>query len=332
MVALGTLSLGGAWAAQWWVACLNNANWLAAHGLLAVVRAFDAVPGGSVAIPDPSSWRWGNAPLAEINVFDLGRARAAHLHARNGAEWLIDTGRPGPYARCVRPALRAFGVTRLGAKGGLLLTRVDADHVSAASLALTELQPRHVVDSLLAGNTLPLRDFPAFPRSRAAGGDARGQGQCDRPRAGGGDARAVSAQRSAAARAGDGGQPRAGVAGTCLDGQGGEWCVLLLPDGADGRAAGWLMANETPEALQSAVLIVDAPVTADFVRAVGARLVVVRSWQEEDDAPVRIIALPTLPGVTYLVQQDSGAVNLRIYPDKVEARGFVDGLKTVIPK
>ncbi len=332
VVALGTLSLGGAWAAQWWVACLNNANWLAAHGLLAVVRAFDAVPGGSVAIPDPASWRWGNAPLAEINVFDLGRARAAHLHARNGAEWLIDTGRSGPYARCVRPALRAFGVTRLGAKGGLLLTRVDADHVSAASLALTELQPRHVVDSLLAGNTLPLRDFRRSLDPARQGETRVGRGSVI-DLAPGAEMHVLYPPNDPPPPAPVTAASRALVSQVRVaDGRGGEWCVLLLPDGADGRAAGWLMANETPEALQSAVLVADAPVTADFVRAVGARLVVVRSWQEEDDAPVRTIALPTLPGVTYLVQQDSGAVNLRVYPDRVEARGFVDGRKIVVPK
>ncbi|MBE7220574.1 MAG: ComEC/Rec2 family competence protein, partial [Caulobacteraceae bacterium] len=159
VVALGTLSLGGAWAARWWVVCLNNANWLCAHALLAVVRWFDAVPGGSVAVPDPSAWRWGGAPLAEVEVLDLGRARAAFVRAGPGADWLIDAGRPGAYGRAVRPALRAAGVTRLGTRGGLILTQADANHVSAAGLALAELGPRQVVDCLLAGGSLPLRDF-----------------------------------------------------------------------------------------------------------------------------------------------------------------------------
>ena len=88
------------------------------------------------------------------------------------------------------------------------------------------------------------------------------------------------------------------------DGQGGEWRALLLPDATDGRAALWLAAHETPEALRSAVLVTDAPVAAEFVRAVGARLVVVRSRQEEDDAPVKTLALPTLPGVEFIAQED----------------------------
>ena len=332
IVALGTLSLGGAWAAHWWVVCMNNANWLAAHALLVVVRAFDAVPGGSMAIPDPSAWRWGNAPPAEINVLDLGRARAAFLQARHGADWLIDAGRLGTYVRVVRPALRASGVTRLGARGGLILTQADGNHASAAGLALAELHPRRVVDCLLAGGSLPLREFrrsldPAqLQETRVRRGEVIDL-------APGVEARVLyppndpppGAPVTAASRA-------LTLQVSVADGQGGEWRALLLPDATDGRAALWLAAHEMPEALRSAVLVTDAPVAAEFVRAVGARLVVVRSRQEEDDAPVRPLVLPVVPGVEFIAQEDSGAVNLRIYPDKLEARGFVDGRKIVLPR
>ncbi len=332
VVALGTLSLGGAWVAHWWVACINNTNWLAAHALLAVVRAFDAVPGGSVAVPDPSTWRWWHPPLAEITVLDLGRARAAYLHARNGADWLIDTGRPAAYARSVRPTLRAYGVTRFGSKGGLILTRVDADHVSAAPLALNELSPRRVVDSLLAGKTLHLRDFRRSLDPARQGETRVGRGSVI-DLAPGIEARVLYPPNDPPPPAPVTAASRALVLQVCIaDGRGAEWRALLLPDGADGRAALWLMANETPEALQSAVLVTDAPVTAEFVRAVGARLVVVRSGQEEEDAPAKTAALPTLPGVDFIVQQDSGAVNLRFYPGAVEARGFVNGRKIVLTR
>ena len=146
--------------------CINNANWLAAHGLLAVVRAFDAVPGGSVAIPDPSTWRWGHAPLAEITCSTSDARGQRTFRAGHGADWLIDAGRPGTYVRERAAGVAgAFGVTRFGARGGLILSRADADHSSAAPLALADLQPRRVVDSRLAANTLPLARFPAFPRS-----------------------------------------------------------------------------------------------------------------------------------------------------------------------
>ena len=126
---------------------------------------------------------------------------------------------------------------------------------------------------------------------------------------------------------------RALVLQVCADDDaGGEWRILLLPDGTDGRAAAWLMANEKPAALRSAVLVADAPLAAGFVRAVGARLVVVRSRREEDDAPAPPLALPDLPGVELIAQEDSGAVNLRVYPGKVEARGFMDGREVVLPR
>lgn len=331
VVALGTLSLGGAWAAHWWVACINNANWVVAHGLLTLVRAFDAVPGGSVAIPDPSTWRWGNPPLAEITVLDLGRARSAYIAVGRGADWLVDAGRPGAYLRSVRPALHAFGVTRLGAKGGLILTRADSDHVSAAPLALGELKPRRVVDTALSQRSLSLRDFRrALDPARQAETRVGRGGVIDL--APGVEARVLYPPNDPPPPAPVTAASRALVLQVCVaDGHGGERRALLLPDGADGRVALWLMANETAEALQSTVLVVDAPVTAAFVQAVGARLVVVRSRQEEADAPVRAIMLPTLPGVEFIAQEDSGAVNLRVYPDKVEVRGFVDGRKVILP-
>ena len=119
------------------------------------------------------------------------------------------------------------------------------------------------------------------------------------------------------------------------DDAGGEWRILLLPDGTDGRAAAWLAANESPAALHSTVLVADAPVKAELVRAVGARLVVVRSRRGEEDEnniPAEAIPPPDVPGVEFIAQEDSGAVNLRVYPSQVEARGFIDGRRTVLPR
>ncbi len=36
-----------------------------------------------------------------------------------------------------------------------------------------------------------------------------------------------------------------------------------------------------------------------------------------------------LPPSRHIAQEDSGAVTLEVYPDRVEARGFVDGKRTV---
>ncbi len=332
VVALGALSLAGAWATRWWVACVNNANWLAAHALLAVVRVFDALPGGSAAIPEMNQWRWGRAPSVEIDVLDLGRARAAHLRARGAADWLIDTGRPGNYAHAVRHALRASGTTRLGRGGGLILTRADADHLSAAPLALAELRPRRIVDGLLPERSLPLRDLRRTldPEREREIRVCRGSVIDLAPDL---SARVLYPPDDPPPPAPITAASRALVLQVCTaDDRGGEWRVLLLPDTAGGRAAAWLTANETPEALHSEVLVTDAPVTAGFVQAVGARLVVVRSRQEENDAPSAPVALPTLPGVEFIAQDDCGAVNVRVYPDRAEARGFADGRKIVLPR
>ena len=333
VVGLGVLSLAGAWASAWWVTCLNNANWLVAHALLAVVRAFDAVPGGSVAVADPAAWRWGHAPVVEINVLDLGgRARGAHLRAGEGAHWLIDTGRASNYARSVRPALRAYGAARLGPRGGLLLTRADADHLAAAPLAVAELAPGRLVDGLLPERSLPLRDLrrslePGRLReTRVRRGDAVDLAPGVR-------ARVLYPPDDPPPGAPVTAASRALVLQVCVaDDRGGEWRVLLLPDGTEGRAAAWLRANETPEALRSAVLVADAPVSAGFVRAASARLVVVRSRGGDEDTPAGALLLPDVPGVEFIAQDSSGAVNLRVYPDRVEARGFLDGRRVTLPR
>ena len=332
-VGLGVLSLAGAWVSHGWVACLNNANWLAAHALLTVVRVFDAVPGGSVAVPDPAAWRWGDRPRVEFNVLDLGgRARAAHLRAHDGADWLLDAGRPWNYMRSVRPALRAYGVGRFGRRGGLVLSRADADHLAAAPLALEELCPRLLVDGLLPERSLILRDL----RRSLDPGRLREVRVCrgsELDLAPGVGARVLYPPDDPPPGAPVTAASRALVLQVCTaDDGGGEWRVLLLPDGTGGRAAAWLRAHETPEALHSAVLVADAPVAEDFVRAVGARLVVVRSRREEDDAPAGPVLLPDVAGVAFIAQESSGAVNVRVYPGKVEARGFMDGREVTLPR
>ncbi len=138
VLALGVFSLAGAMLSQTWVVWMNNANWLAAKALLVVVRAFDAVPGGSVAVAVARTLAgWQPPPALEMVVLDVGRARAAWVRA-GAADWLIDCARPFDYLRGVRPCLQARAVRRLD---GLLLTQDDADARRGRALCREDFSP-----------------------------------------------------------------------------------------------------------------------------------------------------------------------------------------------
>ena len=121
-------------------ALLNNANWLTAKALLAVIKAFALIPGGHVYVEMP---RLESAPVSEFTVLDLRDGGAIHLRS-GGRDWAVDCGSTFEYARTVLPYLRSRGVNRLD---GLVLTHGDTHHIGGALIALDDFHPRWVVDS-----------------------------------------------------------------------------------------------------------------------------------------------------------------------------------------
>lgn len=142
VLALGVAALLAAGFWPWLAAIFNNANWLAAKALLAVVEFFAAVPGGHVYVELP---RLGSAPAAEITVLDAGEGAAIHLRSA-GRDWLLDCGSGWAYERIVLPYLRTRGVNRLD---GLLVSHGDAQHLGGALDLLDDFAPRRVADSVL---------------------------------------------------------------------------------------------------------------------------------------------------------------------------------------
>ena len=110
-----------------------------------------------------------------------------------------------------------------------------------------------------------------------------------------------------------------------------DWRVWWLAEG-DGAAVAWLLAHERPDTLGAAVLVTSGAVSADWLRAVQPRLVILRpNSSRADDAPEEIA--PILPtAVETIAQSESGAVTLDVYPDRIDARGFVDGRKVTLRK
>lgn len=293
---LGVAAVGATPAA----AALNGLNLLTAQAFLAAVHFFDAVPHGSFYVSAPAEWTLGARPAAELTVLDLGGARAMHLRA-GGADWLIDAAQPFDYSRSVRPYLRARGVDRLE---GLILSQADTRHLGAASLAWLDFARPRVVDSTpLPGRSPRRQEFLRLLQSHGRSAEILPAGST-LALAGGAELRAFhppAGLRSGAA------SDRSLVLQLRAAGR----RVLLLAD-AEQTVERWLLAHVSPDDLRSDAVVtgaVDAP-GEDFLRTVAPRVIVSQS-------------LDAHPGV--LSTRASGAISLRLWPDRVDVSGFSDG-------
>ncbi|MGB9474131.1 MAG: ComEC/Rec2 family competence protein [Candidatus Udaeobacter sp.] len=118
----------------------NNANWLLAKLVLAIVQLLAQVPGGHFYVEHP---HWPEKVIAKITVLDLGAGAAVHLRSGSG-NWLLDCGNDLTYQRVVREYLHWAGVNRLS---GLLLTHGDALHLGGAAQLLGDFPQIRVVDN-----------------------------------------------------------------------------------------------------------------------------------------------------------------------------------------
>ncbi len=309
VLSLGVLSLAGGWLSAAWSVWMNNANWLAAKAFLAVVRACDAVPGGSLHVGDPALWHW-TPPAAEVTLLDTsGQGYATHIRVAHGGDWLLDTARAAGYSRVVRPYLRARAVERLG--GGLILTQGDAPHLAAAPLVLDDFHPGRLIEAAPPSarspavrelrQALATRGGPPETFLRRGDGFALGPGvwarvlsPADSP---------MKGQSSAAARALI---VRVDTAG---------WRVLFLPGGADETL---LASGAADNDFRCDVLISPTSPTPGWLHAAAPGWVLL----QDGGGP------PGVPAPSnVLSQRQSGALTLSLYPDRLEARGFLEGIE-----
>ncbi len=164
ILALGLLSIVSACLSPWASILFNNANWLAAKALLFFLKCCALIPGGHVYLQIP---RLAPAPDCEVTVLALGSGGAAHLRS-GGRDWLWDCGSAVGYAHVVLPYLRSRGVNSLD---GLLLSHGDSQHLGGACAALSDFEPRQIVDSVLSDRSPARR---AFHRQLAAQGRGKG--------------------------------------------------------------------------------------------------------------------------------------------------------------
>jgi competence protein ComEC len=140
VLANGLISIVAAPVSTWLSVVFNNTNWFLTKIILGAVHLFAQIPGGHCYVEYP---HWPDGTKLEINALDLKSGAAVHIRTTE-SDWLCDTGSLRDYDRVVRQYLRCRGVNRLA---GLILTHGDAGHIGGGSDALLDFHPRQLIDS-----------------------------------------------------------------------------------------------------------------------------------------------------------------------------------------
>jgi competence protein ComEC len=146
------LSVVAAPFSSWLSVIFNNANWALTKFILGAVHLFAQIPGGHFYLEHPHR---PSGAILEINSLDLRSGAAVHLRTA-GRDWLFDAGPARDYERILYQYLRARGVNRLD---GLVLTHGDSGHVGGAAPSLLDFRPRQIIETGAADRSLMHRKF-----------------------------------------------------------------------------------------------------------------------------------------------------------------------------
>jgi len=315
VLAVGLLSLLLTPIAAWLALIFNNANWALAATILATVELFSRAPAGHFYLEQP---HWPDGARAEVAALDLGEGGAIHVRARK-AEWLFDTGGERDFKRVVRGYLRSRGVNRLD---GVVLTHGDSAHIGGAAPVLRAFRPATLVDSSAPDYSTVHRDLlEHLTRARVqpllrAAPDEWSIGDNVK-------ARLLFPPPAHRTRAAD---DQAMVIQLTIEER---WRVLLMSD--SGEATEKLLLDSDVD-LRSDILIKGQHHSGrsgslEFLQRVQPRVVIASSPEfPEHEQLKKDWAQSVTTGGTKLLQQDeTGAVHLRFYRDRFEARPYLGG-------
>jgi ComEC/Rec2-related protein len=150
---VGTLSIALAAVCPPLTALLNNANWLLAHILIAVVGWLAHQPGAMINVPDLLALRSDRPSLIVAPL-----PGTACLLVRTPREnWLINSGRENPGPSAVWHLLQFYGVNRLD---GLVVAEVSTPDNSGALAIARDFHPRRLVLPVLRTKSPLEKDVP----------------------------------------------------------------------------------------------------------------------------------------------------------------------------
>jgi beta-lactamase superfamily II metal-dependent hydrolase len=292
----------------------NNANWVLAKLVLAIVQLFAQLPLGhfyAERLPQVV------APLAEVTVLDVGRGAAVHLRS-HGRDWLFDAGSERDFGRVLQPYLHSRGVNRLD---GLLLTHGDAAHIGGAAGLVRIFRPRIIIDNAARDHSRTHRALIEELGSRhlLRSLAAAGAGVILEPDI---KARILFPPRGFAAKTAD---DQALVVQLVVRGRP---KVLFLSDGG-GLTERALLA-EQQSALAAPILVKGqhwsgVSGSAAFLDAVRPKIIIAtaRDFPNSEHIADDWAAMVRKRGIKLFRQDETGAVTLRFYRDHWDAKSYL---------
>jgi ComEC/Rec2-related protein len=293
----------------------NNANWALTKLILGAVHLFAQIPGGHFYVEHPHR---PSGAVLEINSLDLRSGAAVHLRTA-GRDWLFDAGPVRDYERVVYPYLRARGVNRLD---DLVLTHGDAAHLGGAGPLLLDFRPRQLIDTAAARRSLFHRKFDELLVAQKR--PLRFSKANDEFKL----SRAVTARvlfppaNFQAERADD----QALVIELIVSG---ERRVLLMSDSGEPTEK-YLLANYpdlTTDVLIKGQHHTGSSGTPAFLDCVRPQVIIAtsRDFPETERLKPKWIEAIRERGIQLLRQDETGAVQLRLFRNRWEATSYVTG-------
>jgi ComEC/Rec2-related protein len=150
---VGTISVTFSLASYNLAALCNNANWLLARIMIAIVSFFAHEPGAAINVPD---LRVVGQPSPVFIAAPL-QDSACLLVKNGGHAWLIDTGREVSPPSVPARLLQFYGINRLDA---LILAQPDTPDNGGAALIARQFHPRRLILPALASRSPFQREIP----------------------------------------------------------------------------------------------------------------------------------------------------------------------------
>jgi competence protein ComEC len=313
VLAGGLLSMVAAPLSTWLSIVFNNANWALTKLILSVVHLFAQMPGGHFYFEQPG---WPSGAKLEINVLDLRSGAAVHVRAGN-QDWLFDAGAARDYNRSLQPYLRSRGVNRLD---GFALTHGGASHVGGAAGVLLDFHPRQFFDTMARSRSAIHRKLLELS---ATGEDAPKSCRA-------GDEFSLAREVKARVLF-----PPAGFETERADDQAlvfqllvsGKPCALFMSD--SGTATETLLLDKYPD-LRSDILVKGQHHSGNsgsdaFLDRVQPQAIIAtaRDFPESQRIKPEWAEKIQARGVKLFRQDETGAVRIRIFEDRWEAKTYI---------